>query len=129
MDSDMVKALNDVLYDQNLSDEEKGQFIQQILKREKCDVKIADMINDYTEEKLAFALKEKTEGVKAMNFDWAVEWRDKHQEIERVLEIKSTFKIDKSQFVFHSEELIFFSFGNTDWIERLIDITEDTKGA
>lgn len=109
MRNDVVELLNTMIYHGKFGQKQVLQFIRHAANVLNCELKYIDLRDEYTEQSLAYAKKEKIEGVKAQNFEWAARWRDRHNELEKYLQMKAELEIDTSQFVLSGDELVFFN--------------------
>lgn len=109
MRNDVVELLNTMIYHGKFGQKQILQFIRHAANVLNCELKYIDLRDEYTEQSLAHAKKEKIEGVKAQNFEWAAKWRDKYDELSKYLQIKAELAISSSRFVLNNDELIFFN--------------------
>ena len=109
MKEDVVEILNTLIYHGKLKDKQILQSINHTIGVLKCSLKYIDLVDEYTELSLTHAKKEKIEGVKAQNFEWAARWRDRYNKLEKYLKLKDTLGIIESQFVLCDDELVFFN--------------------
>jgi len=98
-----------VFYQDKFDQKQVLQLIKHSMSVLKCELKYIDLVDEYTEQALNHAKKEKVEGVKAQNFEWAVKWRDRYNELEKYLKMKNEIGINESQFVLCDGELVFFN--------------------
>jgi len=109
MKEDVVEILNTLIYHGKFKDKQILQSINHTIDVLKCSLKYIDLVDEYTEPSLTIAKKEKIEGVKAQNFEWAARWRYRYNELEKYLKLKVELKINTSQFVLSDNELIFLN--------------------
>lgn len=97
----------------NIADFNTAEFenlLESLIEQEKVKLKILDF-EYYNEERLEHAKKEKIEGVKSQNFEWAASWRDKEVKILKYIELREEFNIKKSGFHFEKGFLLYFYLG------------------
>lgn len=82
-------ALNNADFNTN----EFENILKSMVEQEKVKIKILDF-EYYNEERLKHAQKEKIEGVKSQNFEWAASWRDKEKKILKYIELREEFDIN-----------------------------------
>lgn len=109
MKEDVVELLNTIIYHGKFGQVQVLQSLQHSISVLKCELKYIDLVDEYTDESLEHAKKEKIEGVKAQNFEWAAKWRDRYNELWKYLKIKNELGISESQFALCDSELIFFN--------------------
>lgn len=97
----------------NIADFNTAEFenlLESLIEQEKVKLKILDF-EYYNEERLEHAKKEKIEGVKSQNFEWAASWRDKEKKILKYIELREEFDIKKSGFHYEEGFLLYFYLG------------------
>ncbi len=110
MKDKIIELLNAMLISDKTNYENAYQAINHAKDVLNCKYKFIDLVNEFTEEALNYAQKEKIEGIKSQNFDWAVRWRDRFDELKKYLQLKKELDVNKSQFVFYDGEIIFLCF-------------------
>ncbi len=94
--------------DFNINDFEN--LLESLIEQEEVKRKILDF-EYYNEKRLEHAKKEKIEGVKSQNFEWAASWRDKEKKILKYIELREEFDIKKSGFHYEEDYLLYFYLG------------------
>ena len=119
----IVEEINKALFDVNIDEGQFGNLLEKMVEKEKIKIKILDF-EYYNEERLQHATKEKIEGVKSQNFEWAASWRDKEKKILKYIELRKEFNVDKSMFHFEEGFLLYLYLGtakNDKLIKRIIN--------
>lgn len=104
---EIVEKLKLALNNADFNRTEFENLITSLTEHEKVKLKILDF-EYYNEERLEHAKKEKIEGVKSQNFEWAASWRDKEKKILKYIELREEFDIKKSGFHFEEGYLLYF---------------------
>jgi hypothetical protein len=106
----VVLKLNELLETENLSQESFLVLFEEIRKNESIIIKILDF-EQHSEERLAYARKEKIKEVGIQNFGSAAAWRDKEKKIQKYLDLKKELNVRQSLFYFQEDYLLFLYLG------------------